>query len=202
MAPRETHAVGVPFLPLVDLNWERREERRSVLQRSRRHTAAILATIALAVAVPLPLTLQALSLRREYQKAERQAAGVQQRLQSLTADSSKTDAKISRWTRLVQSQQARQSWEVTLPTLATCLPEDVSLQQVEISQKAKGTQIQLQGSAKTMSGLHAFTAALAHSSVFAHIHLDETTSGLGGLTFRMAGALSGPIASRAEQSAP
>lgn len=206
MAPVETHGVGATLLPLVDLNRERREERRGVHRRSRRHMAAILATITLAVTVPLPLTLQVLTLRRECQKDERQETEVRQRLQSATAAGGAMDAKISCWTRLVQSQQARHAWDVTLPALAACLPNDVSLQQIQISDKGKDMQVQLQGSAGTMAGLRTFTAALARSSVFPRLHLDETTAGpskagANGVTFRMAGPLSGAIASRTEPSA-
>ena len=203
MAPIETSPSGAT--PLVDLNRERREERRGVLRRSRRHLAALLATVALGVMVPLPLTLQTLALRRECRKAESQAAGVRQRLQSVTASSGELDAKIIRWTRLVESQQARRAWGGTLPALATCLPNDVSLQQVDISVKDKGAQIQLQGSAGTMAGLRAFTAALARSSIFAHLHLNETTAGhvtgSEGVSFQMTGPLRGPIARVAEPSA-
>ncbi len=202
MAPNEIPAAGALHVPLVDLNRERREERRGVLRRSRRHTAAIIAAIALAVTVPLPLTLQALTFRRECQKAERQALEVHQRLQSVTTAGGEMDAKISRWTRLIHSQQARHAWEVTLPTFAACLPDDVSLQQVQISEKGSSAQIQLQGSAETMAGLRAFTAALVRSSVFARLHLDETTVGSSGVTFRMAGPLRGATASGAEPSAP
>lgn len=202
MAPIETHAAGAMLLPLVDLNRERREERRSVLRRSRRHLTAVLASVALAVTVPLPLTLQTLALHRECSKAQGQAAGVRKRLQSVTAASGELDAKISRWTRLVRSQQARQDWGATLPTLAACLPDDVSLLQVQISRKDRAAQIQLQGSAETMAGLRAFTAALARSPLFARVHLDETTAGRGGVTFQMAGPVSGAITDGAEPSAP
>ena len=119
----------------------------------------------------------------------------------MTADSGALDAKISRWTQLAQSQQARLAWEAMLPSLAACLPNDVSLQQVAISQKDKGAQVQMQGTAQTMAGLRAFTATLARSSVFAHLHLDETTIGADGVNFQITGALSGAAASRAEPSA-
>jgi len=202
MAALETHAAGAPLLPVIDLSRERREERRGVLRRSRRHTAAILAAIVLTVAVPLPLTLQALTLYRESRTTEHQVAGVQQRLKRVMADGGEVDAKISRWTRLVESQQARHAWGGTLPALAACLPDDVCLQQVQISCKGRGTQVQLQGTASTMTGLHAFTAALAHSSVFAHMHLDETTVSSSGATFRIAGPLSGAMAGGVGPSAP
>jgi Tfp pilus assembly protein PilN len=206
MAPVETHVRDAALFPLVDLNRERREERRAVYRRSRRYSAGIMVTILIAATVPLPLTLQALTLRRECHKGERQETEVRQRLQSATAASGAMDAKIGRWTQLVQSQQARHEWDVTLPALAACLPDDVSLQQIQISEKGKGTQVQLQGSAGTMTGLHTFTAALARSSGFLRLHLDETTvgsskAGSNGVTFRMAGPLSGVIASRAEPSA-
>ncbi len=202
MAPTQTHAAGEILLPLVDLNRERREERRGVLRCSRRYAASILLTAALAVTVPLPLTLHVFALHRECQKTEHQAKGRELRLQSLTADSGELDAKVGQWTQLAQSQQSRLAWAAMLPSLAACLPEDVSLQQVAISQKDKAAQVQMQGAAQTMAGLRAFTAALAHSSVFAHLHLDETTTGATGVSFQITGSLSGTTASRAEPSAP
>lgn len=202
MALNEIRAAGALLIPLVDLNRERREERRGTLRRSHRHMAAFLVTGALTVMVPLPLTLQALALRGECRKAERQAAGVRQRLQSVTTVSGAMDSKITRWQQLLHSQQARHAWEVTLPAFAACLPADVSLEQVQIFDKGDGAQIQLQGSAGTMGDLRTFTAALARSSVFAKLHLDETTVNSGSVTFRIAGSLSGMKASRAEPSAP
>ncbi len=202
MAPTQAHTAGETLLPLVDLNLERREERRSVLRRSRRHVAAIVAAFALAVTVPLPLTLQAFKLRHEYQNAERQAAGVRQRLQSVTTISGEMDAKISLWTRLAQSQQNRHAWEAALPSLAACLPVDVSVQQVEIAQKNKDTQVQLQGSAETMAGLRTFTTALTRSPLFANLRLNETTSVPSGVNFQMTGSLSGAAASGTEPGAP
>lgn len=202
MAPSQTHPAGEVLLPLVDLNLERREERRSVLRRSRRHVAAILAASALAVTVPLPLTLQAFKLRHEYQNAAREAVGARQRLQLVTTISGELDAKISLWTRLAQSQQNRHAWEAALPTLAACLPGDVSVQQVEIAQKNKDTQVQLQGSAETMAGLRTFTAALARSPLFANLRLNETTSVSSGVNFQMTGPLSGAAASGTEPGAP
>lgn len=202
MAPTQTHAAGEILLPLVDLNRERREERRGVLRRSRRHAAALLVTAMLAVTVSLPLTLQVFALRRACQKTGHQATDARLRLQSMTADSSALDAKIGRWTQLAQSQQARLAWKAMLPSLAACLPNDVSLQQVAISQKDKGAQVQMQGTAQTMAGLRAFTATLARSADFAHLHLDATTIGADGVNFQITGALSGAAASRAEPSAP
>ncbi len=201
MTFNETPAARVLLLPLVDLNRERHEERQGILRRSRRHAAVILVAIALAATVPLPLTLQALALRRECQESERQAAGVRQRLQSVTTTGGEMDAKISRWTRLLHSQQARHAWEVTLPAFADCLPDDVSLQEVQIFDKSGSVQIQLQGSAETVADLHIFTAALARSSVFARLHLDETTVGTGGITFRMTGPLDGALAGATKPSA-
>lgn len=202
MTPNQTHAAGEMLLPLVDLSRERREERRSVLRCSRRHAAGLILITALTLTVPLPLTLQALTLRRECQKAEHQAAGVQLRMQSMTSTSGEMDARIAQWTQLSQSQQARHAWEAMLPSLAVCLPDDVSLQQVEISHKDKSAQAQLLGSAQTMAGLRTFTAALSRSSIFAHLHLDETTTGANGVNFQITGPLNGAIASGAEPSAP
>ena len=201
MAPTETQAAGAMALPFIDLNRERREERREVLRRSRRHAAAILMVVALAALIPLPLTIQILTLRREQQKVERQALGVRQRLQAVTAAGGETDAKIGRWTRLIQSQEARHAWEVAIPALAACLPQGVSAQQIQMSTKDKDAQIQLQGSAATMAELNAFTAALARSPSFARLHLDETRVGASGVTFQMTGPLNGPIASGAEPGA-
>jgi len=202
MASNQIHAAGEMLLPLVDLSRERREERRSVLRGSRRHMAGIMVIVALTITVPLPLTLQAFALRQECRKAARQAMGAQVRLQSMTTAGGELDAKISRWTQLTQSQQARRAWEAMLPSLAVCLPDDVSLQQVEISHKDKSAQVQLQGSAQTMAGLRTFTAALSRSSLFARLHLDETTTGATGVSFQITGPVSGVIASGAEPSAP
>ncbi len=152
-------------------------------------------TLALVLAIPLPLTLQAFTLRRECRKADSQATGVRLRLQSMTSATGEMDAKISLWTQLTQSQQARRAWEAMLPSLAACLPDDVSLQQVEISHKDNGSEVQMQGNARTMAALRTFTSALSRTVTFAHLHLDETTAGPNGISFQITGSATGVIVS-------
>lgn len=172
-----------------------------MLRRSRRHAAAMLASLSLIAAVPVPLTLQVFLLRRECDKTEREAVGQGQRLQAAMTAEDEMDAQINRWTRLAQSQQARRTWEAAFPSLAACLPDDVFLQEIQMSYKDGGAQVQMQGSAGTVAGLRSFTTALARSPAFARLHLDETTAGSGGLTFQVAGPLSGGIAAGAPPSA-
>ncbi|MDQ2799966.1 MAG: PilN domain-containing protein [Armatimonadota bacterium] len=190
----ETAGVGLGLLPQIDLNEERRQERRQTFTRSRRSGLALAAFLLLAPAILLPWTGQAITLGAQLRATQRQTEAMKTRMASMTAMSSEMDAQISRGTQVLQSRQSRQAWSALLPALAACLPDTVSLEQIQITDREGGADIQMHGAAKTMSGLHTFTGALSRSAFFARLHLDETTESTGaGLTvvnFRM----SGPVA--------
>jgi Tfp pilus assembly protein PilN len=192
-------ATAIVTLPLIDLNGDRREERRLILSRSRRHAAAIAALFVTACVVLVPLTLQAVTLRHELGKAEVQAQEARKRLQSMTDSSALMDSRIGLWERLRQTQQSRQAWGAAFPSLAACLPQDVFLDQVQITGKDSDIEIQLQGSAGTMTGLRAFTKALAASPTFSRVHLDDAELnhdlGRSSLTFRVTGPMTTGAAS-------
>lgn len=195
-------AIATAALPLIDLNRDRREERRLVRRRSRRYGAAILAAIAAAGALLVPLTLQTMALRRELRKSEGQAKGERVRLKFATGASMQLDGQIRLWELLGQTQQSRRACGATFPSLAACLPQNVSLHQVQISSQGKDVQIQLQGSAGTIAGLRAFINDLQASPMFARVHLDEAMADnaarRGGLSFR----ITGPITTGAALNAP
>ena len=195
-------AAPTDALPQIDLNRDRREERLLVLRRSRRHAAALLAVIAAAGAALVPLTVQAVAFRHELWKTEGEAKRNKAKLQSMDSANAQLDGRINLWERLAQTQQSRRAWGATFPALAACLPQDVYLHEIQIANQDNDIEIEVQGAARSMTGLRAFANSLQESPTFAHVHLDEATvdntEAHSGLTFR----LTGPIANGAAVSAP
>lgn len=189
-------------LPLIDLNKDRREERRQVFRRSQRHGLALLALTIAAGAILVPLTLQVAALRRALRKTEGHAREERDRLRSVTAASTQLDGQIGLWERLKQTQLSRRVWGATFPSLAACLPEDVFLQQVQIGTQDNDAEIHLQGSARTMAGLRTFTTALEESPMFARIHLDDATTDTSAGHKSLSFHLTGPITTGATSAAP
>ena len=189
----------IAALPLIDLNGDRRDERRQVFRRSQRFGLAILATAVAAAAILVPLTLQAAALQGVLGTSEGHARQVRSRLKTLTAASAQLDTQISLWERLKQTQQSRRTWGSTLPSLAACLPPDVVLQRVRIAAEDSDVTLHLEGSAGSMTGLRAFTTALEASPVFAQVHLDDAAAdgraGHKGLSFRLTGPITAGTAS-------
>jgi len=187
----ELSATDLGMLPQIDLNEERRRERQGTFVRSRRSALAIGILLALSLVVLIPFTVQAIALRAQVQNTERQRIGLKNRLAALTDADSQLDTRISGWSQVVQSRQARQAWSDLLPSLAACLPGNVTLEQVQAADQGKSAEIELHGSAETMKGLHAFAVALSNSALFAHVRLNETTAnsanGVHTVSFQMAG---------------
>lgn len=192
---------GAGVLPRVDLSGDRREERRSVRIRARRHGMILGALLILGVTLLAPLTLHVVALRRQLQKSQEQARDIASHLQVATAESERIDAQIASGSRFQQNQQARQAWSGLLPVLAGCLPDEVSVQQVSVVVHGKDAQIQMQMTAASMEGLHDFTVALGHSAPFSRVRLLQTTAdhllGSHGISFQMSGPVGGTLATGA-----
>lgn len=171
----ELTAPGLSLLPQIDLNEERRQERRQTFTRSRRNGLALAAFVILAPAILLPWTMQATTLGAQLRATQRRTVGLKARLASLTAAGSEMDAQIRYGTQVLQSRHSRQTWSALLPALAGCLPGNVSLDQVQITDRGESADMQVHGTAKTLDGLHAFTQALSRSAFFARLRLEETT---------------------------
>lgn len=195
-------AAPTDALPLIDLNRDRREERLVVLRRSKRHAVALMAAAAFAGMALVPLTVKTVALRRELWRTEGQAKQNGAKLKSIDTANARLDGRISLWERLAQTQHSRRAWGATFPALAACLPQDVYLHEIQITNQDNDIEIEVQGAATTMADLRAFTDSLQRSPTFMHVHLDEatvdTSEAHSGLTFR----LTGPIANGAAASTP
>ncbi len=186
-------------LPRVDLNQQRGEERRRILNRSRRDALALIALGVFAAVVLMPLSFQAQDMSGDLARAQRELDTVEMRAKMITQTGANTDQRLARWRRYEQTRTRREGWRDLLSVLAVCIPERAYLEQVRVEGKGKQGDIVLQGSAETMDTLKRFTEALSNTPLFTGVRLTETTSdtalGVRGVRFRIQARVAGALTS-------
>ncbi len=184
-------------LPMIDLHFERSLERKATARASRR---CIFAIAILLVAVPalfVPIMLQVLRTRAQYERTHRQLTSVQVRLASINQSNASLDPKVATWTRFKGSRDDRAAWRTAVTTLAAAVPGDVSFDQMQMTAQNKTVALAAQGSAINMQALKRLLNAMAASPAFTQVHLADTTNdealGREGITFKLSGTVTGVL---------
>ena len=188
-------------LPGVDLNQQRGEERRRILNRSRRDALALAALGVFAAVVLVPLSLQVADKGLELARVQRELGRVETRSRMVSESGAETDQRLSRWRRYEQIRTRRESLRDLLSVVAVCIPDRAYLEQVRVEGKLKQVEMTLQGSAEKMETLKRFTDSLSGTPFFTTVRLTETsadpTLGDRAVRFRIQARVAGALANGA-----
>jgi len=163
-------------LPSVDLYRERREERMRLRRRCRRQWVALCGVLLGAILLLCPLTLQTLKLRSQGKRLEADNRKLDDQLKALEPEAAQRAILEQRQHRLDKSRAQRLAWEQILAALASCVPDTVCLERVQIAEGDKPDAISVRGAAESMAALRDFTEALARTPPLAKVRLVETNA--------------------------
>ncbi len=172
----ETTVIDQNTLPFVDLNRQRREERRLLREQNRRslYTLGILVGFALVVLVPLSHYTALLSAKCE--RIQSEAIKTESGYRIVAEESARLDSRAQCWIRYVHSRDRRRIWSDALRALGARTLSPVCLEMVMIEVKDTQVLVALQGSSETLEALQQSVHALTDTSLFGNMRLIETVA--------------------------
>lgn len=176
-------------IPRIDLHARRSGARRALFQRSRRSLALLAATLATLLFLALPLTASCFQKQAVLRATRAAAARDGAEKMRIEKTSVTATARLETSRRLERSRERRLAWRSVLTSLASCLPPDAYLDNLELRGESGRVTIQLRGAALSAREAHRFADTLLQSRSVLRVRLSETTSdtsiGPSGLRFSL-----------------
>ena len=168
-----TDSYGLSFL---DLHIDRNAELVRTRAHNVRNFCAIFVLLVLCTSIAVPVSLQALKWHLQLLVVCRQTRNLTISESALDVQSGAFDQQIEQFRRYCSSRNSRISWQIAILGLADELPEEVSIDQLQISTQGSVVNFAASGSAEDMLELSLFLGKLSASPIYSDIHLQESSS--------------------------